>query len=45
MNMTISNFQNMMDMHKGYAYQIFNSIAYGKKITLSKAYPPRTKPT
>jgi hypothetical protein len=44
MNMTIFNFQNMMDMHKGYAYQIFNSIAYGKKITLSIAYPPRTKP-
>jgi hypothetical protein len=45
MNMTIFNFQNMMDMHNGYAYQIFNSIVYGEKITLSIAYPPRTKPT
>jgi hypothetical protein len=44
MNLTIFNFQNMMDMHKGYAYQIFNSIVYGKKITLSITYPPRTKP-
>jgi hypothetical protein len=28
MNKLVFNFQNMMDMHKGYAYQNFNSIAY-----------------
>jgi hypothetical protein len=32
MNMTVFNFQNMMNMHKGYAYQNFNSIAL-KKLT------------
>jgi hypothetical protein len=29
--MLIFNFQNMMDMHKEYAYQISNSIAYENK--------------
>jgi len=33
--MTVFNFQNMMDMDKGYAYQISHSIAY-KKNTPSK---------
>jgi hypothetical protein len=32
MNMLIFNFQNMMGMHKQYAYQISNSIAYQKKL-------------
>jgi hypothetical protein len=27
MYMPVFNFQNMVDMHKRYAYQIFNSIA------------------
>jgi hypothetical protein len=31
MNMLVFNFQNMMGMHKEYAYQISNSIAYQKK--------------
>jgi hypothetical protein len=31
MNMLVFNFQNMMDMHKEYAYQISNSIAYQKQ--------------
>jgi hypothetical protein len=25
MNKSVFNFKNMMDMHKGYAYQIYNS--------------------
>lgn len=33
MNMWVFNFQNIMDMHKGYAYQIFNYGAYKKKLT------------
>ncbi len=33
MNMTIFEFQNNTDMHKGYVYQIFNSIALKNKIT------------
>jgi len=28
MNTSIFNLQNMADMHKGYAYQIFNYVAY-----------------
>ncbi len=44
MNMTVFNFQNMMNMHKGYAYQNFNSIAL-KKTYKKIIYPPRTKPT
>jgi hypothetical protein len=32
MNNLVFNFQNMMDMHKGYAYQNFNFITYQKKI-------------
>jgi hypothetical protein len=32
MNKLVFNFQNMMDMHKGYAYQNFNSITYQKKL-------------
>jgi hypothetical protein len=32
MNMMVFNFQNMMNMHKGYAYQNFNFIAL-KKLT------------
>jgi hypothetical protein len=30
MNMLVFNFQKMMDMHKGYAYQFLNFIAYKK---------------
>jgi hypothetical protein len=33
MNKLVFNFQNMMDMHEGYAYQNFNSIAYQNKLT------------
>lgn len=32
MNMLVFNFQNMMDMHKEYAYQISNSIVTKNKL-------------
>jgi len=44
MNMIVFNFQNMMNMHKGYEYQNFNSIAL-KKNYKNIIYLPRTKPT
>jgi hypothetical protein len=30
MNMLVFNFQKMMDLHKGYVYQIFNYVAFKK---------------
>jgi hypothetical protein len=36
MNIPIFNFQKMMNMHKGYAYQFFNSIAYKRNWTKNK---------
>jgi hypothetical protein len=33
MNTQVFNFQNMTYMHKRYAYQIFNYVAYKKKLT------------
>jgi hypothetical protein len=33
MNTPLYNFQNMAYMHKRYAYQIFNYVAYKKKLT------------
>jgi hypothetical protein len=33
MNKLVFNFENMMDMHEGYAYQKFHSIAYQTKLT------------
>lgn len=32
MNTLVSNFQNMMNIHKGYACQIFYYVAYIKKL-------------
>jgi hypothetical protein len=30
MNMLVFNFQNKMDLHKGYVYQIFKYVAFKK---------------
>jgi hypothetical protein len=30
MNMLVFNFENNMDLHKGYVYQIFNYVAFKK---------------
>jgi hypothetical protein len=32
MNKLVFKFQNLMDMHKAYAYQNFNFIAYQKSL-------------
>jgi hypothetical protein len=44
MNVIVFNFQNMMNMHKGYEYQNFNYIALKKNLQ-NIVYLPRRKPT
>jgi hypothetical protein len=45
MNIPIFNFQKMTNMHKGYAYQIHDCIAYKRKLNKEQRIStPRTKP-